>query len=103
MFEPIVVLDGSVRAERVIPVVASVEISEKDVADAASYLAALKTAYAQRKVKSQAYPSEKPLVILTRDDLPRTRQPADRDQQPSGLPPRWARALVRLILESSFR
>ncbi len=58
MFERIVVLDGSERAERVIPVVASVEISEKDVADAASYLAALKTAYAKRKVKSQAYPIE---------------------------------------------
>ncbi len=36
MFERIVVLDGSERAERVIPIVASVEISEKDVADAAS-------------------------------------------------------------------
>jgi hypothetical protein len=47
--------------------------------------------------------SEKPLVIITRDDLPRTGQPAYRDQQPSGLPPRWARVLVRLILESSFR
>ena len=58
MFERIVVFDGSERAERVIPVVASVEISEKDVADAASYLAALKTAYAKRKVKSQAYPIE---------------------------------------------
>jgi hypothetical protein len=56
MFERIVVLDGSERAERVIPVVASVEISEKDVVDAASYLAALKAAYAKRKVKSQAYP-----------------------------------------------
>ena len=56
MFERIVVLDGSERAERVIPVVASVEISEKDVADAASYLAALKTASAKSKVKSQAYP-----------------------------------------------
>ena len=47
--------------------------------------------------------SEKPLVIITRDDLPRTGQPAYRDQQPSGLPPRWARVLVWLILESSFR
>ena len=47
--------------------------------------------------------SEDPLVIIRRDDLPRTGQPADRDQQPSGLPPRWARVLVRLILESSFR
>ena len=58
MFERIVVLDGSERAERAVPVVASVEISEKDVADAASYLVALKTAYAKRKVKSQAYPIE---------------------------------------------
>src|SRR6266576_6511586 len=46
--------------------------------------------------------SEKPIVIITRDDLPRTGQPAYRDQQPSGPPPRWARSLVRLILESSF-
>ena len=176
MFERIVVLDGSERAERVIPVVASVEISEKDVADAASYLAALKTAYAKRKVKSQAYPieertdnmalpwqetitmlaldkhqqpvfrvqfisggfnlnlldeamafglhllklepkvvrvgvydrppdalsSEEPLVIITRNDLARTGQPASRDQPSSGPPPRWARALVWLILGSSF-
>src|SRR6266566_7872365 len=29
-------------------------------------------------------------------------QPAYRDQQPSGPPPRWVRALVRLILESSL-
>lgn len=58
MFERIVVLDGSERAEHVIPLVANVEISEKDVANAASYLAALKTAYAKRKVKSQAYPIE---------------------------------------------
>ena len=42
MFERIVVLDGSERAERVIPIVTSVEISEQDLADAASYLAALK-------------------------------------------------------------
>ena len=165
MFERIVVLDGSEGAERAIPIAVGVEVSEKDLADAASYLAALKTAYAKSKVKSQAYPqetitilaldkhqqpvfrvqfisggfnlnlldeamafglhllklepkvvrvgvydrptetlsSEKPLVIITRDDLPRTGQPADRDQQPSGLPPRWARILVRLILESSFR
>jgi hypothetical protein len=46
MFERIVVLDGSERAERVIPLVASVEISEKDLADAANYLVALKTSYA---------------------------------------------------------
>jgi hypothetical protein len=110
MFERIVVLDGSERAERAIPLVTSVEISEKDVADAASYLAALKTAYAKRKAKSQAYPieertdnSEKPLVIITPDDLPRTGPPGYRDQQPSGPPPSWVRVLVRLILESSFR
>jgi len=47
--------------------------------------------------------SEKPLVIITRDDLPSTGQPVYRDQQPSGSPPRWARVLVRLILESSLR
>ena len=47
--------------------------------------------------------SEKPLVIITRDDLPPTGQPADRDRQPSGSLPRWARVLVRLILESSLR
>jgi hypothetical protein len=58
MLERIVVLDGSERAEHAIPLVANDEISEKDVADAASYLAALKTAYAMRKVKSQAYPIE---------------------------------------------
>ena len=164
MFERIAVLDGSERAERVIPIVASVEISEKDVADAASYLAAVKTAYAKSKVKSQAYPqetitilaldkhqqpvfrvqsisrgfnlnlldeamafglhllkhepkvvrvgvydrppdalsSEEPRVIITRNDLARTGQPASRDQPSSGPPPRWARALVWLILGSSF-
>ena len=47
--------------------------------------------------------SEKPTVIITRDDLPRAGQPVYRDQQPSGSPPRWARVLVRLILESSLR
>ena len=56
MFERIVVLDGSEGTERVIPIVTGVEVSEKDLADAASYLATLKTAYAKRKVKSQAYP-----------------------------------------------
>ena len=56
MFERIVVLDGSEGAERAIPIVAGVEVSDKDLADAASYLAALKAAYAKRKVKSQAYP-----------------------------------------------
>lgn len=56
MFERIVVLDGSEGAERTIPIVAGVEVSDKDLADAASYLAALKAAYAKRKVKSQAYP-----------------------------------------------
>ena len=56
MFERIVVLDGSEGTERAIPLVAGVEVSEKDVADAASYLAAVKTAYAKSKVKSQTYP-----------------------------------------------
>ena len=46
--------------------------------------------------------SEKPLVIITRKDLARTGQPASRDQPSSGPPPRWARALVWLILGSSF-
>ena len=40
--------------------------------------------------------SEKPLVIIKRDD------PAHIGQQPSGPPPRWARALVQLILGASF-
>ena len=47
--------------------------------------------------------AEKPLVSITRDTLPPTLEPASPDQQPSRPPPRWARALVRLILESSFR
>ena len=93
MFERIIVLDGSEGAERVIPLVANVEISEKDLADAESYLAALKTAYAKRK--------EEPLAIIARNDHPRTGLPAYQAQQPSGPPPRWVRALVRLILESS--
>ena len=46
--------------------------------------------------------SVKPLVIITRDDLACTGQSANQHQQPSDLPPRWVRALVRLILESSF-
>jgi hypothetical protein len=50
MFERIVVLDGSERTERAIS-----DVTEKDLADAAGYLAALKAAYARRKVKSQAY------------------------------------------------
>ncbi len=58
MFERIVVLDGSEGAERAIPIAVGVEVSEKDLADAASYLAALKAAYANRKSKSQAYSTE---------------------------------------------
>ncbi len=58
MFERIVVLDGSEGTEHVIPIVTGVEVSEKDLANAARYLAALKTTYAKRKVKSQAYPIE---------------------------------------------
>ena len=58
MFERIIALDDAERAESVIPIVASVEVSEKDLADAASYLAALKAAYAKRKVKSQASPRD---------------------------------------------
>ena len=58
MFQRIVVLDGSEGAERAIPIAVGVEVSEKDLADAASYLAALKTAYANRKSKSQPYSTE---------------------------------------------
>ncbi len=58
MFERIVVLDGSEGAERAIPIAVGVEVSEKDLADAASYLATLKTAYANGKSKSQAYRTE---------------------------------------------
>ena len=46
--------------------------------------------------------SEKPLVIIKRDDPSDTGQTAYRGQQPSGPPPRWVRALVGLILGSSF-
>lgn len=58
MFQRILVLDGSEGAERAVPVVAGVEVSEKDLADAASYLAALKAAYAKGKVKNQAYSTD---------------------------------------------
>ena len=58
MFQRIVVLNGSEGAERAIPIAVGVEVSEKDLADAASYLAALKTAYANGKSKSQAYSTE---------------------------------------------
>ncbi|SRR6266487_5379003 len=40
--------------------------------------------------------SEKPLFIIKRD------APSHTGQQPSGPPPRWVRALVQLILGSSF-
>jgi hypothetical protein len=40
--------------------------------------------------------SEKPIFIIKRDD------PSHTGQQPSGSPPRWVRALVQLILGSSF-
>ena len=58
MFQRIVVLDGSESAECAVPVVAGVEVSEKDVADAARYLAALKVAYEIRKMESQAYSTD---------------------------------------------
>jgi hypothetical protein len=58
MFQRIIVLDGSKETERAIPIVRGVEVSEKDVADAASYLAAVQTAYAKRKEGSQAYSTE---------------------------------------------
>ena len=46
--------------------------------------------------------SEKPLVIIKRDDPSDTGQTAYRGQQLSGSPPRWVRALVGSILGSSF-
>jgi hypothetical protein len=52
--------------------------------------------------QSETLSAEKPLVIITRDDLPCSEQPADHVQQPSSPLPKWARTLVRLILESSF-
>ena len=58
MFQRIVVLDGSEGTERAIPIAVGVEVSEKDLADAASYLEALKTAYAKGKSKSQAFSTE---------------------------------------------
>jgi hypothetical protein len=58
MFQRILVLDGSEGAERAIPVVTDVEVSEKDLADAAGYLAALQAAYMKRKVKNQAYSTD---------------------------------------------
>ena len=58
MFQRIVVLDSSEGAEHTIPIAVGVEVSEKDLVDAASYLAALKTAYANGKSKSQADSTE---------------------------------------------
>ncbi len=58
MFQRIVVLDGSEGAGLAIPIAVGVEVSEKDLVDAASYLAALKTAYANGKSKSQAYSTD---------------------------------------------
>ncbi|HEX6553933.1 MAG TPA: hypothetical protein VF026_14290 [Ktedonobacteraceae bacterium] len=51
---------------------------------------------------SDTLSTEKPLVIIERDDSSHVGQTAYRGQQPSGPPPRWARALVQLILGASF-
>jgi hypothetical protein len=56
MFQRIVDLDISRGSEQAIPLTRGVEVTEKDLADAASYLAALQAAYAKRKMRSQAYP-----------------------------------------------
>ena len=58
MFQRIVVLSGSESAAHTVPIVAGVEVSEKDIAEAANYLAALKTAYEYGKMKSQAYSTD---------------------------------------------
>jgi hypothetical protein len=57
MFQRIIALEGLEETERTIPVVTGVEVSEKDVVDAARYLAALQAAYA-RKEQSQAYSTD---------------------------------------------
>jgi hypothetical protein len=64
MLERMVVLDGSEETERAIPHVAGVEVTEKDVAEAASSLAAVGTASAKSKVKSQAYPIDERTDIM---------------------------------------
>ncbi len=56
MFQRIVVLDTSENNEQAIPLTRGVEVTKKDLADAASYLATLQNAYAERTRKSQAYP-----------------------------------------------
>ena len=58
MFQRIVVLDGSEGTERVIPLATGTEVSEQDLAEATRYLAALQSAYANRKERSQAYSTE---------------------------------------------
>ncbi len=58
MFQRIIVLSGSESAEHTVPIVTGVEVSEKDIAEAANYLAALKTAYANAKMLSQAYSTD---------------------------------------------
>ncbi len=59
MFKRIIALEVSEGSEQAIPLTRGVEVTEKDLADAASYLAALQNAYAQRQTRSQAYPIDK--------------------------------------------
>jgi hypothetical protein len=56
MFQRIVVLDDAEGSEQAIPQTRDVEVTEKDLADAVSYLAALQNAYAKKTKRSQAYP-----------------------------------------------
>jgi hypothetical protein len=56
MFQRIVVLDLSEGSKQAIPLAGDVEVTEKDLADAVSYLAALQNAYAKRTKRNQAYP-----------------------------------------------
>ena len=58
MFQRIIALEGLEETERTVPVVTGVEVSEKDVADAARYLAALQAAYRMKKEQSQAYSTD---------------------------------------------
>jgi hypothetical protein len=57
--------------------------------------------FTDRKEGSDQYDGYQPYKPSSQEQQ-QQHQPAYRDQQPSGPPPRWVRALVRLILESSF-
>jgi hypothetical protein len=56
MFQRIVVLDDAEERAHAIPLTRDVEVTEKDLADAVSYLAALQNAYARKTKRSPAYP-----------------------------------------------